>query len=277
MHSRKRDDRPQIDCNSNTAQISCPHCGKIVYLPKRSQFSRCPECGGPKSDNARKCAKCRKKSLQKPGCRRKGSNWVNDCPQCGKEKHWKSKLCRRCGVISRRVPVTNDIIFVLGQPCRLISLTQGQTAIVDQSLYTLISKFTWQAHYSKVTRSYYAIGWVNGRVVSMSRFILGLDESDPRLADHINRNTLDNRSSNLRPSTNAENARNRSMRKDNKTGFRGVVTRVSNGRTIYIAQIAHKGKCAKLGKFHLPEEAARAYDCKALELFGEFASLNFPQ
>ena len=44
-----------------------------------------------------------------------------------------------------------------------------------------------------------------------------------------------------------------------------------------VAQDLLEGKCFFLGYFVDEVEAARAYDRKAVELFGEFARLNFPE
>lgn len=56
--------------------------------------------------------------------------------------------------------------------------------------------------------------------------------------------------------------------------YRGVSIR-ANGS--WKAQIGYKGDRIHLGYFILEIDAARAYDCKAKELFGEYANLNFPE
>jgi hypothetical protein len=61
-----------------------------------------------------------------------------------------------------------------------------------------------------------------------------------------------------------------------RTGFKGV--NWSGAKTHkWQARIMRNGKRVFLGNFDTPEEAARAYDTAARELFGEHARLNFPE
>jgi hypothetical protein len=55
-----------------------------------------------------------------------------------------------------------------------------------------------------------------------------------------------------------------------KTGYRGV----TKEKNRYRAVIYHERKAHNLGFFDTPEEAAKAYNKKSLELFGETGSLN---
>jgi len=89
--------------------------------------------------------------------------------------------------------------------------------------------------------------------------------------DHINGNGLDNRRENLRLCTNAENARNRRLSKNNTTGYKGVDLDANR----YRAQIRVGQKFVYLGRFDDPIEAAKAYDAAAREHYGEFARTNF--
>jgi len=97
--------------------------------------------------------------------------------------------------------------------------------------------------------------------------------------DHINGDPLDNRKENLRICTVAENAWNRGASKNNKSGFKGVKRCGGSwyeGTIKWMASINFEGKRMHLGVYDIPEEAARAYDAKAIELHGEFAQTNFP-
>ncbi len=96
------------------------------------------------------------------------------------------------------------------------------------------------------------------------------------VVDHINHNGLDNRKENLRICTVAENCRNSrpSKRKNKLSKYKGVS--FDKKRKVYRVLIWHNKKQYFLGTFKNETEAAKAYDRKARELFGEFAYLNFP-
>jgi len=97
------------------------------------------------------------------------------------------------------------------------------------------------------------------------------------VVDHINADPLDNRRCNLRICTNAENSRNNTLSKTNSIGLKGVQSAKANGSAKpHRARIKHNYQEIQLGTFVTKEEAAIAYDQKALELFGEFANLNYP-
>lgn len=91
----------------------------------------------------------------------------------------------------------------------------------------------------------------------------------PSELDHINRNGLDNRLSNLRVATSGENQRNIGLRSDNKSGYKGVHFHKKSGR--WRAQIWVAGKGYTLGLQDTAEEAFRVR-CAALPKYhGEFA------
>jgi len=90
--------------------------------------------------------------------------------------------------------------------------------------------------------------------------------------DHINGNALDNRYCNLRDVTQGMNNTNKRPYKCNNIGYKGVT--LHHGK--YQARVSYQGKTYTLGHYNTSEEAARAYDAKALELWGEHAVLNFP-
>lgn len=92
--------------------------------------------------------------------------------------------------------------------------------------------------------------------------------------DHINRDGLDNRRSNLRLDTNNKNSSNTKLSKRNKSGYRGVCW--SKVAKKWHCQISHKNTVHYLGLYSDAEEAARAYDEAARKFHGEFATLNFP-
>ena len=91
--------------------------------------------------------------------------------------------------------------------------------------------------------------------------------------DHVDRDTKNNSLSNLRWVTNQQNGMNASKTKSNTSSkYKGVYWDKQNKK--WRSHIMIAGKRIHLGSFNSEEEAARNYNEKAIELFGEFASIN---
>ena len=149
-----------------------------------------------------------------------------------------------------------------------IPLTQGKFALVDDDNYEDISKYKW--HVNKLgyaVRKPYSGG---GKSFYMHREIM--KTPDGFCTDHINQDKLDNRKSNLRICLTSENMANRGKQKNNTSGFKGVFWSINADR--WRAQITHKRKAIHLGLFDTPEDAAKAYNKAAMEIYGEYAELN---
>jgi hypothetical protein len=151
-----------------------------------------------------------------------------------------------------------------------IPMSRGQTAYVDITDYELVNNYKWTASWSTSTESFYAItketvGIKKQKTIKMHRLIMGAKEGE--VVDHTLGFTNYNVRSNLRICTVGENNYNHKLRKDNKTGFRGV-SLIKHDK--FLAAIKKDGVLIKLGTFPTPEEAHEAY-CKASkELHGEF-------
>lgn len=88
--------------------------------------------------------------------------------------------------------------------------------------------------------------------------------------DHINCNPTDNRRSNLRLATAAENAWNRRAERSARIPLKGVC--LVKGK--YQAAIQRHGKRVHLGQFQTAEAAHAAYAAAAKVLHGEFARVE---
>ena len=155
---------------------------------------------------------------------------------------------------------------------REITLSRGLIALVDDVDYERVAAKRWSVVRARqIAEVYYArhAFWVDGKSQSilLHRFILDAPAGQP--VDHVNGDRLDCRRANLRFCTLSQNAANRAPRPN---AFKGVNRRSSR----WEAHIKVDGVDFYLGTHDAPEDAARAYDRAAIERFGQFARVNFP-
>ena len=141
---------------------------------------------------------------------------------------------------------------------------KGEEFIFDLEDYNLIKDYRW----SIGTDGYlYSYNSNTGKKISLHRLIMNPPKD--MIVDHINRTPQDNRKSNLRICSFAENSRNLSISKRNNTGTIGVGW--SNQKNKWLARIMINGKAMHLGYFDTKEEAIEARLKAELELYGTFS------
>jgi hypothetical protein len=184
------------------------------------------------------------------------------------------------------IPVWLDFIFTcpllacrlfrFGYPYRRFYLGEGKWAFLDVKDYYRLRIFKWVVY--GTGKNLYAVrlrvtGPNKTKTVYMHREIM--NHPSGLLVDHRNRDGLDNRRSNLRLATHAQNAYNCSKRKNASSQFLGMY--FNKERSTWDSQLMHNGKRIWVGRFKTEIEAARAYDRAAIKFHGEFARLNFPR
>lgn len=143
---------------------------------------------------------------------------------------------------------------------RVIPLTKGQLAVVDDEDYARLSKHKWSASFNGW--GYYAVRVKDGKRIYMHREIMRTPKG--KETDHRNGNGIDNRKKNLRICTRSENGANRPrLAKNNTSGTTGVVWYRRTKR--WMAQIVRGQRNICLGYFVKKSDAIKVRN-KALTL-----------
>lgn len=150
---------------------------------------------------------------------------------------------------------------------KTLELSQGKVALVDDEDYEWLSRWKWTYNNGYAVRRERRDGkrhtiWLHLEIIQ---------PPEGYKLDHKNRDGLDNRRKNLRICTEIQNNINRRSGRGN--GYRGVQKRKQDTR--WRAVIYLNKKLIRIGAFDNAVDAAKAYDEKARELYGEFAYTNF--
>ena len=153
----------------------------------------------------------------------------------------------------------------------IIPLTQGKVTEIDDADYVLIQDHKWRAYHKDYNWYARTAIKVEGRWKDLLMHRLIMNAVSGQEIDHIDRNSLNNRRSNLRFATKQENQFNRRVGKGSSI-YKGVYWQKS--RQNWRAVIRLDGKLRHLGNFFDEKKAALAYNIAASKLFGTFANLN---
>jgi len=185
------------------------------------------------------------------------------CVNCGNETikaraalyYGKDTACRNC---------PPDYQFSVKGTTATGRLPDGSEFQIDASDIPLVAQRYWH----KSVSGYIINDTEQRHYIRLHRYLLGLTD-DALAVDHINRDKLDCRKENLRIVTAQQNSMNRSVQKNNTSGYVGVY--FVNRKQKYCVKIGLNNKNIYLGYTFDPVEGAQMYNVASDILFGEFA------
>lgn len=157
---------------------------------------------------------------------------------------------------------------------KTINLNNGYYTIVDDDDFEKIKHYHWYAYKRGKARNVYAVRHDTPenkrRLIFMHHMICKRKEGF--VIDHIDGNSLNNTKVNLRVCLDKENAMNRKIYINNKSGYKGVYWDKTARK--WRACIRVHGKLINIGYFNCLIKAAKSYNDFASSLHGKFARLN---
>lgn len=193
------------------------------------------------------------------------------CERCGgaflatvsKVKRGKARFCSRpCYGLSLRR--TGELQTMDDGTVRIVLRNRAGAirayALVDAADAEFVGQWSWY-----LGNRGYAVRAEGTRLVLLHRQLLGLTPGDGYEGDHINRDRLDDRRSNLRVLDHQTNPQNQSRKHGSSSRFRGVSWDKEQRK--WSANITVQGKRKRLGRFRDELDAARVARAARLEAF----------
>lgn len=148
---------------------------------------------------------------------------------------------------------------------------EGKFTLVDDEDFKRLNKHKWNIRSDKKGQEYIRTRF-RGEDLYLHRHLLNAPKGVD--VDHVDGNRLNNQKSNLRLCTRQQNSFNSKKRKQ-LSGYRGAYFIPGRMKHPWVARYGYNYKTFNIGYFSTAIEAAKAYDMKVKELYGEFANLNF--
>lgn len=209
------------------------------------------------------------------------NNWEVIC-EAGKDKHDAIHYLCRCvccgseqvktgSAIRRRKKMAGcrscfpDYRFRTDGKDAVGTLDDGTEFTIDAEMIPKVSSVRWVR--SKGRCPGYIISGYGQSTIYLHRLVLGVQGSER--VDHVNRDKADCRRANLRLCTTQQNNWNKSLQRNNTTGYVGVS--YIQSKSAYTARIGYNNCDLRLGQYRDIERAAQAHNIAAAFLFGEYA------
>lgn len=146
-----------------------------------------------------------------------------------------------------------------GLPLRGKDGTLKAFAMVDADDFEAFSRYRWYLRPNGYVARQVQVGRKKQQTLLLHRAVMGLGVGDPGKVDHRHHNLLDNRRSQLRVCTHAQNCQNRSgANKGSSSQYRGVSFRKDKTARPWQAYGAVDGHITHLGFFSSEEAAGEA-------------------
>lgn len=184
------------------------------------------------------------------------SAWFeNKIFSCSPECRWKRH---------RLIKARSRLIEKQPDDHKLIKVATGELVLVSNEDYEAVRDYPWCLN---------SRGYVGGKQGMLHRIIMERCAQVPAgyVVDHVNRNQLDNRRSNLRLATKGQNNTNQ-RRRGGSSSYVGVS---KSSKSTWRAYVRVDNRTYDVGAYGDELEAAWMRDQWAIELHGNFASLNF--
>lgn len=162
----------------------------------------------------------------------------------------------------------NERIEICGNKAYIRLTGTEDKMICDLDDLEMLKKSTWAKNakgYAKCRKK------TDGKMKTVLAHRLVMNALKGQIVDHINRNRLDNRKSNLRIVDTKANRVHAELRPGNNSGYAGVERKKNS----WVAMITIDGKYSVIGRFPTKEEAIKARRKAEMDIYGVYSNENY--